>query len=50
MTPVGYRTTYWSPGPGGYRFTDYVRVGALPQAILAVGTTLGIPVVFGLGL
>ncbi|MFC6787011.1 SLC13 family permease [Halobaculum halobium] len=50
MTPVGYQTNLFVYGPGGYRFTDYVRVGAPLQALFAVVTTLGIPVVFGLGL
>jgi len=50
MTPVGYQTNLFVYGPGGYRFTDYVRVGAPLQAIFAIVTTLGIPVVFGLGL
>ncbi|WP_435063551.1 SLC13 family permease [Halobaculum sp. EA56] len=50
MTPVGYQTNLFVYGPGGYRFSDYVRVGAPLQAIFAVVTTLGIPVFFGLGL
>ncbi|GAA0234110.1 SLC13 family permease [Halobacterium noricense] len=50
MTPVGYQTNLFVYGPGGYRFTDYLRVGAPLQALFAVVTTLGIPVVFGLGL
>ncbi|WP_435126624.1 SLC13 family permease [Halobaculum sp. D14] len=50
MTPVGYQTNLFVYGPGGYRFTDYLRVGAPLQALFAVVTTLLIPVVFGLGL
>ncbi|SHH14646.1 Citrate transporter [Halobaculum gomorrense] len=50
MTPVGYQTNLFVYGPGGYKFSDYVRVGAPLQAIFAVVTTLGIPVVFGLGM
>ncbi|MFC7097481.1 SLC13 family permease [Halobaculum marinum] len=50
MTPVGYQTNLFVYGPGGYRFTDYVRVGAPLQAVFAVVTTLGIPIVFGLGM
>ncbi|MEA5406606.1 SLC13 family permease [Haloarculaceae archaeon H-GB2-1] len=42
MTPVGYQTNLFVYGPGGYRFTDYLRVGAPLQAIFAVVTTLGI--------
>jgi di/tricarboxylate transporter len=48
MTPVGYQTNLFVYGPGGYRFTDYLRVGAPLQAIFAVVTTLGIVFFFGL--
>ena len=48
MTPVGYQTNLMVYGPGGYRFTDYVRVGAPLQALLTVVTTLGIVALWGL--
>ncbi|MBO4247851.1 MULTISPECIES: SLC13 family permease [unclassified Halomicrobium] len=48
MTPVGYQTNLFVYGPGGYRFTDYLRVGAPLQAIFAVVTTLGIAYFWGL--
>jgi di/tricarboxylate transporter len=47
MTPVGYQTNLMVYGPGGYRFTDYVRVGAPLQALLTVVTTVGIVVLWG---
>jgi di/tricarboxylate transporter len=47
MTPVGYQTNLFIYGPGGYRFTDYVRVGGPLQAIFAVVTTLGIAAFWG---
>ena len=47
MTPVGYQTNLMVYGPGGYRFTDYVRVGAPLQALLTVVTTAGIVVIWG---
>ncbi|MFB6309468.1 MAG: SLC13 family permease [Haloarculaceae archaeon] len=47
MTPVGYQTNLFVYGPGGYRFTDYLRVGAPLQAIFAVVTTLGIAAFWG---
>jgi di/tricarboxylate transporter len=47
MTPIGYQTNLMVYGPGGYRFTDYVRVGAPLQALLAVVTTAGIAVFWG---
>ena len=47
MTPVGYQTNLFVYGPGGYKFTDYLRVGAPLQAIFAVVTTLGIAAFWG---
>ena len=47
MTPVGYQTNLFVYGPGGYRFTDYLRVGGPLQALFAVVTTLGIAVIWG---
>jgi di/tricarboxylate transporter len=47
MTPVGYQTNLFVYGPGGYRFTDYVRVGGPLQAVFAVVTTLGIAAIWG---
>jgi di/tricarboxylate transporter len=47
MTPVGYQTNLFVYGPGGYRFTDYVRVGGPLQALFAVVTTVGIVVFWG---
>jgi len=47
MTPIGYQTNLMVYGPGGYRFTDYLRVGAPLQALLAVVVTLGIAGLFG---
>jgi di/tricarboxylate transporter len=48
MTPVGYQTNLFVYGPGGYRFTDYVRVGGPLQFLLAAVTTVGITVLYGL--
>lgn len=48
MTPVGYQTNLFVYGPGGYRFTDYVTVGAPLQLLFAGATTLGIAVLYGL--
>ncbi|MFC6863353.1 SLC13 family permease [Halomicroarcula sp. GCM10025817] len=48
MTPVGYQTNLLVYGPGGYRFTDYLKVGAPLQALFAVVTTLGIAFFWGL--
>lgn len=47
MTPVGYQTNLMVYGPGGYRFTDYARVGLPLQLILAVVTAGGIAYFWG---
>ena len=47
MTPVGYQTNLFVYGPGGYRFTDYLRVGTPLQLLFAVVTTLGIAGLYG---
>lgn len=47
LTPVGYQTNLMVYGPGGYRFTDFFRVGAPLQVLLALVTTLGIGAIWG---
>ncbi|MCL9813228.1 SLC13 family permease [Natranaeroarchaeum aerophilus] len=47
MTPVGYQTNLMVYGPGGYRFTDYMRVGGPLQLLLTVVTVLGIHAIWG---
>src|SRR5699024_3285698 len=48
LSPVGYQTNLFVYGPGGYRFSDYARVGAPLQIILTVVTTIGVALYFGL--
>ena len=47
MTPIGYQTNLMVYGPGGYKFTDYLRVGGPLQMLLAAVVTIGIAVMFG---
>lgn len=46
MTPIGYQTNMMVYGPGGYRFSDFLRVGAPLKLILLVVTILGAPLVW----
>jgi len=47
LTPIGYQTNLMVYGPGGYRFTDFVRMGAPLQLLLAVVTCGGIWMIWG---
>ncbi len=48
MTPVGYQTNLMVYGPGGYTFTDFVKVGGPLQFLLAFVTTGGIVLIWGI--
>jgi di/tricarboxylate transporter len=47
VTPIGYQTNLMVYGPGGYRFSDYARVGVPLLVLLTVVTTVGITLLFG---
>ncbi|TDL75972.1 SLC13 family permease [Palleronia sediminis] len=47
-TPIGYQTNMLVYGPGGYRFTDYLRVGIPLNLILGVTAALLIPLIWPL--
>lgn len=47
LSPVGYQTNLMVYEPGGYEFTDFLRVGGPLQLVMAVVTTLGIAVFWG---
>lgn len=46
MTPHGYQTNLMVAGPGGYRFTDYLRVGIPLNLIVLITSALLIPIVW----
>ncbi|MEF8807709.1 SLC13 family permease [Natronomonas sp.] len=48
MTPVGYQTNLMVYGPGGYEFSDFLRVGGPLQLLLGVVATVGIAIGWGL--
>ena len=39
LTPIGYQTNLMVMGPGGYRYTDFTRVG-LPVSLLVMAVTV----------
>jgi di/tricarboxylate transporter len=43
MTPIGYQTNTFIYGPGGYRFTDFLRVGAPLNVLLVLAAPWVIP-------
>ena len=47
-TPIGYQTNMLVYGPGGYRFTDFLRVGAPLNLSQAVIVSLLIPLIWPL--
>jgi di/tricarboxylate transporter len=48
LTPVGHKANVLVFGPGGYKFFDYARVGALLTVILFIVTMLTLPLIFPL--
>jgi di/tricarboxylate transporter len=47
-TPIGYQTNMLVYGPGGYRFTDFLRVGIPLNILLGVSASLAIPLIWPL--
>ena len=46
LTPVGYQTNLLVYGPGGYRLSDYLRLGAPLSLLLWIAAVLLLPVVY----
>jgi di/tricarboxylate transporter len=47
-TPIGYQTNMLVAGPGGYRFTDFLRVGVPLNLSLGIVVCLTIPLIWPL--
>ncbi len=45
-TPIGYQTNTLVYGPGGYRFTDFLRIGVPLNIVMMVAMSLLIPLLF----
>jgi di/tricarboxylate transporter len=43
MTPIGYQTNLFVYGPGGYRFSDFARVGAPLNLLMLLTAAVVIP-------
>ena len=48
LTPVGHKANVLVFGPGGYKFFDYARVGALLTVFLFIASMIFIPIFFPL--
>ena len=46
LTPVGHKANVLVFGPGGYKFFDYARVGALLTVFLFIGTMIALPIIY----
>jgi di/tricarboxylate transporter len=45
-TPIGYQTNMMVYGPGGYRFSDYLRFGIPLNLLMGATTVLIAPLVW----
>ncbi len=49
LTPIGYQTNTMVYGPGGYRFSDYPRLGGALTLLVMTTTVVLVPVFWPLG-
>jgi di/tricarboxylate transporter len=47
-TPIGYQTNLMVYGPGGYKFTDFTRIGLPLNLIVATITVTLVPYIWPL--
>ena len=48
MTPLGYQTNLMVMGPGGYKWSDFMRFGGPLTLLTAIVSIILIPIVYGL--
>jgi di/tricarboxylate transporter len=46
LSPVGYQTNLMVQGPGGYKFTDYFRVGFGLSILVGMTVVVAVPMVW----
>jgi di/tricarboxylate transporter len=46
ISPMGYQTNLMVYGPGGYKFTDFVKIGVPMTLVVGVITILVAPLVW----
>lgn len=46
LSPIGYQTNMMVYGPGGYRFSDYARLGWVLTVIVMLATVLLVPILW----
>jgi di/tricarboxylate transporter len=45
-TPIGYQSNLLVYGPGGYRFSDYLKMGIPLNVLVLVMSTIFIPIIW----
>jgi di/tricarboxylate transporter len=46
ISPMGYQTNLMVYGPGGYKFTDYVKIGVPLTVVVGIVTLILTPLMF----